>query len=243
MRVPKLIGGFVAVAVLAAALPERAEAQFPLGEWRAMPVVGVNVYDKATPFQTAAFVGGESYYPINNLFTIGFGISFARPIVDGSYYPLAYFRVHQDTSYLTQAGQQVTQVTYAGMLSVGVPVLTTGQLYAQGGLGGYTFFVDRQSMVNINKRTGIVHVSGLMIPIGGGISYALTQGAGIRLEVRDEIITSFDRERFNPVEVRYQNTCQVTPYCMPDLNGTPPAGKSSNHSLKFILGFELVPGR
>jgi hypothetical protein len=244
MRFPGFVRILGAVGVLAACAAAPASGQIDQGVWRATPIFGATLYDQATPFKTAPFVGGEAYYVAHPLIRVGLGMSFARPIVDGSYFPLAVMRVHPDTTLLMQVGQQVTQVNYAALATVGSHV-GPAYVYGQAGLGGYTFFLDRAVNYSIEKRGSDTRASGMMVPLGLGFSVGRT--AAVRLEVRDEILFGFNRDVFNPVEPRFRNECtpgvHVQEFCFEEANRIPPAAKETNHNIKLILGFELVPGR
>lgn len=233
----------LALAALAAAGPAgHARAQNAAGTWRAIPVIGAYVYDRATPFETAPLLGGEVHYAVTPALSLGFGIAFARPKVDGSYFPLVLFKVSADTSILYRVGQQVTQVAYLGLATLALP-LGRASVYAQGGLGGYTFFVDPQVMKDMLEITRESTLTGLLVPVAAGLSIPVGAGAGFRFEVRDEILTSFDRERLNPVEPRFRNSCDLQTFCIEEANGSPPAPKETNHMLRLTIGFELIPGR
>jgi hypothetical protein len=243
-RIARLLGGACALAVLAAAPVEGQVADD--ARWRATPQVGFTLYDDATPFKNAPFVGGEIAYNLNPMLRFGFGLGVARPIVDGSYYPLFFFRPHVDTTMLFQVGQQVTQVNYAAHLSAGT-ALGMANVYGLAGVGGYTFFLDRQVMYTAERVGAANRFSGLLVPLGVGLGFNFGETAAIRLEARNDMMMNFDREVFNPVEPRFQNRCSPgfdpMDYCWADANATPPEAKDTNHNLRFILGFELVPGR
>jgi hypothetical protein len=238
----RLLGG---VCVLGTLMAQPVFGQMADERWRATPVFGITTYDNATPLKTAPFVGAEAQYLITPAIRFGVGMSVARPIVDGGYYPLIILRVSEDTTMLMQLGQQVTQLNYMGLISANMPIGASMNVYGQGGLGGYTFAMDRQVMSSIRKRGAAIRTSGLLVPLGLGVSFG--RAAAIRLEARDDIFFGFDREMFNPVEPRFQNLCTAgvhnQQFCLEDANATPPAAKETNHNIKLILGFELVPGR
>lgn len=234
--------------VLAAALlllPAGVAAQ-EVGGWRAVPVFGAYTYDNATPFETSAFVGGELHHPIGRFLSVGGMVTFARPRVDGSYFPPALFQVSADTLILFDVGQQVSQVSYAALLSAGT-WLGRAQIYAQAGVGGYTFFIDSQSGDQLRRAGGETSVTNLLVPVGAGVTYMLGDRAGIRLDVKDEIFTSFDRDAFNVVAADFRNVCGVehqqnVSICFPERNPSPPEAKSTNHNFRFSVGFEFLPG-
>lgn len=242
MRSIEQLTAVLALVLVGLVAADAAYGQYESGQWRAMPTLGVYTYDDATPLETTGFVGGEAHFSLNPSVSLGIAVSFARPEVDGSYFPLVLFKVAADTSLLFQAGQQATQVTYGALLSLGAPL---GRLYVygQGGLGGYTYFMDDQVVRDLVQSGGKRSTTGVMIPVGAGVSYSVSSLVGIRIEVRDEILTDFDREDFNPVEPQFQNTCEVENFCILEANGTPPEPSSTVHNFRFNIGFEFTPGR
>jgi hypothetical protein len=239
------------VALAALLAPSLAQAQYETGQWRVTPLFGVTTYDNATPFKTTAMLGGTVQYSFNQVFAAGLGMGYARPEVDGSYYPLVLFQMTPDTATLNQAGWQASQWSYYGFITVGVP-LSNLYLYANGGVGGITTWWDRESFRDINIRTGDKTVTNLMIPVGVGLSWSVSSLIGIRIDAMDEIYTSFDRTRLYPAgensaspfnEGRYRNTCEVENFCIGEANATPPEEKSTVHNFRFSLGFEFTPGR
>lgn len=250
MRFSRIVGGALCVALAALLAPSLAQAQYETGQWRVTPLFGVTTYDNATPFKTTAMLGGTVQYSFNQVFAAGLGMGYARPEVDGSYFPLVLFKVHQDTTILSQAGWQASQWSYYGFVTVGIP-LSSLYLYANGGVGGITTWLDRQAFRDVQIRTDETTVTNLMIPIGVGLSWSLSSVIGIRFDAMDEIYTSFDRQRLYPSvnssspfnEGRYRNTCEVENFCIGEANATAPEEKSTVHNFRFSLGFEFTPGR
>lgn len=251
MRFSRIVGGALGVALAALLAPDLAYGQYESGQWRATPVFGVVVYDDATPFETAAMLGGTVQYSFNQVFSAGLGMGYARPDVDGSYFPLILFEVSPDTTILSQAGWQASQWSYYGFITAGVP-LGSLYLYATGGVGGITTWYDRQAFRDIYIRTGDISVTNLMVPLGVGLSWSVSSLIGVRLDVVDEIYSDFDRNRlytsgeqssspFN--EGRYRNTCEVENFCIMEANSVPPDEKSTVHNFRFSIGFEFTPGR
>jgi len=236
----RIMGALAALAVLAAS-PTVAQEE---GRWRATPLFGVTKYDESSALKTAPFVGAEAQYVLSPSLRIGLGLNVARPIVDGSYFPLVFLRVHADTSWLAEVGQQVTQFNYMGTITA-MRSMGSVNLFGQAGIGGYSFFLDNQVMHSMQRRGAPSRVSGLMVPLGVGFS--IGRSSAIRLEARDDILFGYDREDFNPVEMRHRNLCtpgvNTQSFCIEDANRTPPAPKETIHNFKLILGFELVPGR
>jgi len=227
--------------------PVRAVAQDdgPDRRWRVMPVAGATVYDDASALKTAPFIGGEATYPVTSALSLGWTVSFSRPEVDGSQFPLVLFQISADSLILFQVGQQTTQVSTAALALLGTDV-GRARLYVQGGVGLYSFFLDPASNSSLKKVGGDDWFTGLMIPAGAGLSLRVSDRSAIRLDFRDEIFTSFDRNRLHPVEARFYNDCtdhhQDLVVCFPELNPTASSASDVIHNLRFSLGFELIPG-
>jgi len=213
--------------------------------WRVVPSFGAFIYDEASALEDAPFFGGELSFPVSEFISLGTSITFARPEVDGQQFPYALFQVANDSLVLFEVGQQVTQLSYAALASVGSDFGRV-RVYGQGGIGGWTVFMDPQSQTSLAKIGGEDNMSGILIPVGAGVVFDVGSRAGIRLDVRDEIYTDFDRERLNPVEPRFFNDCtdhdQQLTVCFPELNPTPTEASSTLHNIRLTLGFEFTPG-
>jgi hypothetical protein len=236
-----------AACALALLLPAAGVAQEADGEraWRVIPSFGGFVYDDASALETSPFVGGELMFPVSQFISLGASVSFARPEVDGSQFPLALFQVSNDTTVLFEVGQQVTHVSYTALASVGTSFGRV-RVYGQSGVGGYTLFLDPQANTSLAKIGAPDKINGLLIPVGAGLSFDVGSRAGIRIDVRDEIFTDYDRDILNPVEPRFFNDCvdhfQESLVCFPELNPTATEAKSTVHNIRLTLGFEFTPG-
>ncbi len=243
MKSSRIVGSALCLALAALLSPNPAHGQYESGQWQVAPIFGVNTYDSGTPFQTSAMIGGTVLYNLNPIFSLGFGFGYSRPEVDGTYFANTIWKFSSDTVNMNVTGYQASQWTYYGLLQAGIPV-SNFFIYAQGGVGGVTFWADRQSFSDIEQITGRINTSSLMIPLGAGISYTISSLIGVRFDVVDEIYTSFEREELNPVaEARFQNTCEVENFCIIAANGNPPDTKSAYHNFRFSLYFDFTPGR
>ncbi len=207
-----------------------ARAQIEVGAFQVIPSGGVYLYGEAAPFRDAAFLGGDAHYFISDNVGLGFTLSFARPEVGGENFDRVLFKVANDTSVLFSTGQQVTQFSYAGVVTAAYS-LGRANVLGFGGVGGTTFYLDPQ----VNDQNS--SLTKFMFVFGGGLNFALTEGIGVRFEARDEVFTDFDREDFNPVDPRFRNTR------IPEANGSPPAAEETIHNLRLSIGFVFVPGR
>lgn len=213
--------------------------------WRVIPSFGAFIYDEASALEDAPFFGGELMFPVSEFISLGTSITFARPEVDGQQFPYALFQIANDSLILFEVGQQVTQLSYAGLASVGSDFGRV-RVYGQAGIGGWTVFMDPQAQTSLAKIGADDNMSGILIPVGAGIVFDVGSRSGIRLDVRDEIYTDFDRDRLNPVEPRFFNDCtdhdQQLVVCFPELNPTPTEASSTLHNIRLTLGFEFTPG-
>ncbi|KPK62146.1 MAG: hypothetical protein AMS21_08075 [Gemmatimonas sp. SG8_38_2] len=242
MKLSRIVGGALCLAFAVLLGPNPAHAQYESGQWQVAPLFSVNTYDSATGFQTAGQIGGTVMYSLNQIFGLGFGFGYARPEMDGTIFPNAIWKVHADTVLMEVAGYQTSQWTYYANLQAGIP-LGSLYLFAQAGIGGVTFWYDRQSFSEVTQQTGNVSESSMMIPLGIGFNYAISSLLGVGLSVVDEIWTGFERNNMNPVfEERFQNTCQVENFCIIGANGDPPATKETYHNFRFSLVFGFTPG-
>jgi len=234
----------VALGILVAATP--AIAQVAAGQFQVSPRVGYYIYDDATPFKNAASVGADARYFITENLGIGLEFDFARPVVDGSYFTNAYFVYPGPIALLIEAGQQVTQVSFA---AVGVAALRTERIsvLGVGGGGVYTFYYDPQVIGSVPNRSGNETFTKAMVVLGAGVEYSISESAGFRVDVVDDVFFNFDREKFNPVELRWQNDRNREPggsaLDFPEANGSPPEASETVHNFRVSLAFELVPGR
>src|SRR5690606_42137783 len=169
----RIMGVLAALAVLAAS-PTVAQEE---GRWRATPLLGVTKYDESSALKTAPFVGAEAQYVLSPSLRIGLGLNVARPIVDGSYFPLVFLRVHADTSWLAEVGQQVTQFNYMGTITA-MRSMGSVNLFGQAGIGGWSFFLHNQGLDSVPRGGGPGPGGGVLGPRGGGV--ALGRPAALR---------------------------------------------------------------
>ena len=246
MRSTRAVGAGLLLAFAALLSPDQAAGQYyEPGQWRVNTVFGVSSYDGAAGLKTTGFVGGEVHYSFTRNISLGGTINFSRPEVNGAYFPLALFKIAADTSILYEAGYQATQSTYNVLATLGTPVMERGYVYALGGVGGYTIWTSPSSVRDIaelNDRRAVTH---MMIPVGLGVAYAVSDAVGVRISARDDIFLKGDalRGELNPVEPRFQNTCAVENFCILEANRNPPEPKSTLHNFRFSIGFEFTPGR
>ncbi|UCC49011.1 MAG: outer membrane beta-barrel protein [Gemmatimonadota bacterium] len=234
----------VTLGVLVAATPS--VAQVVAGQFQVSPRVGYYLYDEATPFKDAASVGADARYFITENLGIGLEFDFARPVVDGSYFKNAYFVYPGPINLLIEPGQQVTQVIFGAF---GIAGLRTERISVLGigGGGVYTLYYDPQVIGSVPTRSGNETFTQAMLMFGGGVEYMISEAAGVRVDVVDDVFLKFDREKFNPVELRWQNDRNREPggsgLDFPEANGSPPEASETVHNFRISLAFQLIPGQ
>jgi hypothetical protein len=193
--------------------------------------IGGFKFDRAASLETSAFLGLDASYRLNRWFSLGTELNVtqantrAEDFITSLTFGLA---LSGDTTTFYGVGQAANIVQGSVM---GVFRASEGQLvpFAMLGAGYYGVFLDPQ----INR--GHRQFNGFAGTVGGGIAYQLTQSAGITLDVRDIIFTSYAADRLDPSEGRNPNIWFVEDFPQP------PERKSTVHNLAFSLGFRYSP--
>jgi hypothetical protein len=237
MKCARLLGLALLCAAALVTTAGRARAQVEAGTWETIPTGGVYLYGAASGFDDAAFFGGDVYYFLNEYLGIGLTLSFARPVMDGSVFDRVQFSFLADTSALYRVGQQVTQATYAPVV---VAAVEAGgfDIRGYGGVGGTTFYLDPE--INAGNKSETI----MSWFLGGGVGYRFTERSGVRVEVRDEVFTGFERDKFFPAENRtgYRNEGRrFVNDRIPEANGSPPEPDETIHNIRLSIGFIFMP--
>jgi opacity protein-like surface antigen len=214
------------------------------GRFQVTPLLGTIRWDNASALankeadeETGEFsktvltpsVGLSADYKVWRELGVGFYFEAARPTTRGDYFPSVLFNFGATLpAELRTVSQRVTVMMYGvqGSFEFGVGKLLP---YVTGGLGAVTVNQDpQQSDGNSSYTTG-------QFQLGGGLGYQVSSSTTLRLDVRDFVFTSWDREVLNPVNPAFQNTL------FPSANGSPPAEKSTVHNFRLAIGFSYVP--
>ncbi len=152
----------------------------------------------------------------------------ARPETDPSFYPLVSLDFGETTE-IHQPAQRVTSyvIGVQGQLSKAFRQL---EPHVVGGIGYYAFTLDPEQNRSDESK------SGLSFNLGVGAMYTISGGAGIIVELRDVVLTDYDRDWFNLSDPLLSEPR------FPEPGGEPPAKESTIHNLRFSLGFTYVPG-
>lgn len=188
-------------------------------------------FDRAASLETSAFLGLDASYRINSHFSLGteLNVTQANTRAEDFITSLSFgVPLSGDTTTFYGAGQ-AANIIHGSLM--GVLRASEGRLvpFALAGAGYYGIFLDPQ----INRGTR--QFNGFAGTVGGGIVYQITQSAGIQLDVRDIIFTSYDADRLDPADGRNPNIWFVEDFPQP------PERKSTVHNIAFSLGFRYSP--
>ncbi len=233
MRVPNWLA-LTGLALLV--VPSGARAQSEQGTWSVEVSTGAQAFAESSALTTSPMLAIEALYQIAPRISIGPAIQFIRAETDGTFF-VAALDFGADSTRIFEVGQTLTSLQYGG--NVHVDLMPGNQLapYLIGGAGGYTLYLDAQA------NDGFTRVSHLMFQGGGGVRYAVTESAGIQLDVRDVIYKDFDRDLLNPVAERLRN-CSSSGSCrFPDAErATTPDKQDMIHNIRFSIGLTYIPG-
>lgn len=224
-----LISGLALAALVATA--DRAEPQAVAKQFQVVPAAGWTTHDNASALDAAPFLGVDaSYFLTRNL---AFGLQFyaARPVTKGEDLPLALMDFG-DTTFIYAVSQHVTTVGAGVQLQYHIP-FNQIEAFALGGAGVYQIYLDPRRTQDVSRH------SGPTVTLGGGLSYAVSEAVGVRIEARDMIWMDYDRSVLDATE----RTPYVRNNRFPDLIAAPPEAKDVVHNFRFALGFSFIPGQ
>lgn len=188
-------------------------------------------FDRAASLETAAFLGLDAMYRLNPYFSLGtaLNVTQANTRAEDFVTTLTFGQaLAGDTTTFHALGQAVN-IIQANIVGLIRP--TSGRLapFAIAGAGYYGAFLDPQ----INR--GSRQFNGFSGTIGGGILFQLSPSAGIQLDVRDLILTSYEAGTLDPSGGRNPNLWFLEDF--PE----PPDRKSTVHNIALSLGFRYAP--
>lgn len=214
-----------------------------LAQERTFRVTGAGswvLYDDASALDDGPSVGIEAVVPIISFFSVGTNVDFGRTEVNGDFFPAAEINFGPDTTILYSVGQRISILT-AGVSGVVSPLTGRFQAYGVGGVGWYKVYFDPQ------QAGGAGSLDDLMLSVGGGLTYEISDRFGFQIDARDVIFTGWEREALNVVRPRLRDpnpTCLDAGTCrFPDANPPPPDAKGTIHNIRLSVGFRYVPGR
>ena len=222
--------------LLATAAPAAAHAQSEPGSWSVAVSAGTQMHAASSSLGTSPMLALEALLQVTPRIAVGPAIQFHRADTDGSFY-VAAVDFGPDSTRVYQVGQTLSALHYGA--SAHFSFMPGGRLdpYAVVGAGGATLYLDAQA------NDGIRRVTHRMVQGGGGVRYAVTEAAGVRVDVRDVVYMNFDRDVLNPVEERLRN-CGTDGVCrFPDAERAHlPDKQDMVHNVRLSIGLTYVPG-
>lgn len=231
------------------------------GRWNVTPRVGLVLWDDASAIQDPVFHSDDCDYPefnhecsafSNNLqaglsalyglterISIGLAFDFGRPVTNGAYFPAATME-RAGTQELTLVNQRLTVLQYS-IEGAWAPSFARLSPFVNAGIGGYTVYLDAPK-ADFAGVSGFDSFTDLRFSIGVGLDFALGEASGIRLEVRDQIFTGWDRNKLNPVQGEPTLIRNFQTTLFPDLLPKPPDESETLNNFMVSLGFNFVPG-
>jgi outer membrane protein W len=233
----KILKSLTAVAAAALLVPVGAQAQTADdGDWEINLVGGTMLYAESSTLETGASIGLEALYRLNPRISFGPSIDYVRTNTDGTFYiavmdyGISEFRVYE-------VGQTVAAFQYNASLRVDLLPGGTLNPYLVGGGGMYSIYLSGEA------NDGATRITNPMAQIGGGVEYAITEATGIRLDVRDMVYTSWDREVLNPIRMAHRNCSELSGCRVPSAERSNPVDHQDTiHNIRVSLGFTYIPG-
>jgi hypothetical protein len=201
-----------------------------------MPHVGVLAFSKFSGLESGPAIGLDARYELAPRLSLGTSVTLSRANTRGSDFitALRYGDPSKgDTTFIFRLQQPVTMLDASLNATFAVPSFTTRlEPYVTGGAGLYRFFIDPQANAGTSRD-----FSRLSALLGGGVRVRVSQAAGITFDVRDHVLTNFDRDRLAPSDARFRRG--VYPEDFP----APPAARDVVHNLLYSVGFTWTPAR
>lgn len=220
-------------AVLAAVVGSTAGAQDP-AQVTVSVRGGLESFDKAASIDNAPVFGLDVMYGVNSWLAIGPVLSLSRANSTGKHFvsAITYGVLNLgDTTYFFEASQPINVLDGA----VNARIRMQGRAlspYATGGVGGYVLFLDTQANRGAETKTGV------SFNIGAGVTYAMSDRAGLIFDVRNVTFTDYDRTKLDPRNLgrdRIENTLYAEDW------PAAPANKKTVNNFVFTVGFSYVP--
>ena len=226
---------WAAAAALLMSIPAAAAAQAEADRWSLTLHGGPVLFAESSLLSTGPALGLDVLYHFTPRLSVGPSVGYMYTETEAEHF-VAAVQLGADSSRIYQVGQQVSALTYA--LAGRFDVAPNGRLapYISAGIGGYSLYLDSQ-LNNEPRRVG-----GPMFQVGGGVGFALSNAAGVSLDVRDIAFMDYDQEELNPIRPEHRNCSSTNTLCFPGSNTATPENKSMVHNIRVALGFSYIPG-
>lgn len=189
------------------------------------PRFGYIRFDKASSIEGAPHVALQTDYALTPHLSIGLAFGSSQPETHAEDF-LQYLRFG-DTTRVFSVRQSLSVIDYGAHASWAFGDLGRLAPYVGAGAGFYTIYLDPQ------VRGGESRVTKPMYALSAGTNIRVAGRAGVLLDVRDLVFSSYDRNRLYP----------ATPADFPYIEDVarPTATKSTVHNLVFSIGFSFTP--
>jgi hypothetical protein len=196
------------------------------------PRLGAINFARAASIERASTIGLDAQYQVTRAFSIGTNFTFGRANTRGEDFltTLTYGVIGTgDTTLFFNLTQPVSVVD--AQLAGTFQLPTTGRFtpFLTAGGGVYAFYLDPEAN---NGRDKFV---GPSATVGGGVKIRFSRTAGVQLDVRNMMLTSYDRDRLRPSDSRFGNPMFGEDFA------APPEARSRINNLMFNIGFNFTP--
>lgn len=192
------------------------------------PYVGLDIHDRSSALRRSSGTAAlDVLYRIDRIFSLGVSGSVGRPRTDGTYFPLVRINAG-DTSLYNRVSQRMTQYTY-GIQGQATLRIRGASPYVSAGLGRYTFTLDPQAVGTTERY------SGPLFSIGTGINVPVGSRSGISIDLRDVILSSFERDRLDATDPFLRDAR------FDAVAAGKPDARSLVHTLRLSIGVSFVP--
>lgn len=197
--------------------------------------LGTLTPERAASMDAQALVGLDAEYNLSKYFGIGTAVDVSRGNTRREDF-LTRLRFGQaavaggDSIYYQYVSQPVNLVNLGLMGTLRYPGKKITP-FVTGGVGTYVMILDAQ----INGKE--TRKNDLSLTGGAGVSFKLSDRAGIQLDVRTVQLQGFSRDFLNPARGR-----EVLSVPFPEDFPTPPAAKNTALNTMISLGFRYIPG-
>lgn len=214
-----------------------ASAQVAPGRFQVSVEGAWQTYAESAALDNAPLAGLHGVFYLNRSLGLGAHLLAGRPWTRGEYFPYvrhSYLSADEtnDTTLLYVVRQHVTH------LQLGIDATVRrdwGRLapFATAGVGRYRFFLDPEQLNRLED------LSGTSFHFGGGLELQMSEAAGLRFGLTDQVLLDFDRDRFCVncsgamallQEDRFPSPLRVV------------AKESTIHNWRFVGSFSFVPG-
>jgi hypothetical protein len=215
-------------ALVCALVPAALDAQVEVGRYQVSALLGLQDFAASSALERAPVAGVEASYYLRPNLSLGLYGQVGRPRTDPLFFPLVRLNFGTVTEYHAPA-QRVTAYALGVQARVSMP-LDFAEPYAVLGAGGYLFNLDPEQNRSDEFR------SGPTVSIGAGINLPLAPSAGVRVELRDNVLLRFNRDWFDLSDPLFREPRHPAP------GDAWPEKQSTIHNLRWSLGFTFIPG-